>query len=130
MRHDRVFPAHPDQIATIRDWASSVLPEWLPPAKFDDVRLVLTELATNSCLHSTSPCIHISIATRPGRLAVTVRDFGPRTTTAAAPPGDDPLAENGRGQKIVYALARRVWRRSRHGGQATTAVLHLPRRPR
>ncbi|MCI0688236.1 MAG: ATP-binding protein [Sporichthyaceae bacterium] len=129
MRHDRVFPAHPDQISAIRDWAGLVLPSWLPPTTFDDVRLVVTELATNSCRHSTSPCIHVSICTRPGRLIVTVRDFGPPATTSRGLPPDDPLAEGGRGQRIVHALTRQVRRRTRHAGRTTTAVLDLPHRP-
>ncbi len=127
MRRARVFPAHPDQMPAIRTWARSVLPSWIPPPTVHDALLVVTELATNSCRHSTSPCVHITLNVRARRLAITVRDFGGHT--AATPtPVDDPMAENGRGTSIVRALAHRMQQRSRPAGHTVTAVLPVSRR--
>jgi PAS domain S-box-containing protein len=78
----------------------------LRPETLEDLKLLATELVTNSCLHGAADepiALELEVADGVVRLAVT--DGGSGFEAVVQP--SDPLAESGRGLYIVEALADR-----------------------
>ena len=97
----------------------------MSPDRLDDLRLVVSELVTNSVLHSGKPArdwVDMDVDVRPGRVRVEVVDHG-RGFDAEAKRAS--THETGRGLTIVQKLADR-WG-SRHTSTTTVwAELALP----
>jgi anti-sigma regulatory factor (Ser/Thr protein kinase) len=70
----------------------------------DDLSLVVSELATNACVHAKTPFTLSLARTGVSTIMVEVADEDPRSPTVSVPPLD---AWSGRGLPIVVALARR-----------------------
>jgi len=108
LAHERAFPGAPERVADVRAWTLSCLPPGCPRA--DDVALVVSELATNAVLHSTSGAPHGRFTVRAevepgstseaGAVALTCTDQGPALVPAARGEG-----EYQRGLTLVRELA-------------------------
>lgn len=98
----REFPGQPKAVGEARAWVLTCLPDGCPRA--DDVALVVSELATNTVLHTASGApggtFRVRLEVESGAVAVTVIDQGATLTPALRGPG-----EYGRGLDIVAALA-------------------------
>lgn len=105
LRWRRVFPGEAAQIGELRKWLAEMLPEC---GARDDVVAVAVELATNAVRHTGSG--------RGGLFAVEIGWYmrAVRATVAdqGAPSGprliDDPMADNGRGLRMVHELSSRT----------------------
>jgi len=102
---ERVFPGEAEQVAAVRRWITSLLPDC--PSRGDLV-LVASELAGNAVRHSASGqggtfAVHVTWGG--GAVLVAVDDAGgpgqPRVV-------DDRLAEGGRGLLVVRELSARM----------------------
>jgi serine/threonine-protein kinase RsbW len=99
----RVFPGEAEQVAAVRRWITSLLPDC--PSRGDLV-LVASELAGNAVRHSSSG--------RGGRFAVEIvwdaAAVHVAVSDGGAPSGprvvDDPGQENGRGLLVIQGLSR------------------------
>jgi anti-sigma regulatory factor (Ser/Thr protein kinase) len=97
-----VFPGHERELAALRRWLASLLPE--SPAR-DDVYSVATELSSNAIKHTASG--------HGGWFAVEVTWSGPVVRVAVADSGaateprviEDPDSEHGRGLLVVRELS-------------------------
>ncbi|SRR6266568_1889155 len=105
LRWRRLFPSEERQLAALRRWLASLLPQC--PAR-DEVALVANELASNAIRHSASG--------RGGQLAVEVTWRGNVVRVAVADSGgpaephviDDPASEHGWGLLLVRGLSART----------------------
>jgi len=91
--------------AAARAAVGDTLARWGLNGAAADVMLMVSELATNACMHGVPP-VTVRVEVRPGpagkELACEVTDTGPgMPAPAAAVPG----AEHGRGLAVVAALA-------------------------
>jgi anti-sigma regulatory factor (Ser/Thr protein kinase) len=86
------------EIGAARAFASSAAMALGFPS--DDVALVVSELATNACVHAHSP-FTVSVSLTGSRLTVEVADCDPRTPVKGEP---SPVALSGRGLLIVDTL--------------------------
>ncbi|GAB3699542.1 hypothetical protein GCM10027589_59740 [Actinocorallia lasiicapitis] len=104
---ERSFPGQIDQIAHARRWLTSLLgPEH---AAADDAVLLLSEVFTNSCLHSRSGApggrVRVEVAITARHVRVEVTDAGgPRLPRRSD--GHDPDAESERGLWLLDMLAK------------------------
>jgi hypothetical protein len=101
----REFPGDAQQLAEVRRWLASLLPE--SPAR-DDLALVATELGSNAILYTSSGQgggFAVEVTWSRGVVRVAVIDGG-----AAGGPRvvDDPLGEHGRGLRAVRGLSERM----------------------
>jgi anti-sigma regulatory factor (Ser/Thr protein kinase) len=102
---ERVFPGMAEQVAVVRRWISSLLPDCPPRA---DLVLVASELAGNAIRHTASGhggTFAVRVAWSGETAMVTVDDAGgpgePRVV-------DDPAAEGGRGLLVVRELSAQM----------------------
>ena len=79
-------------------------------AAADDAALVLSELATNAVLHARSP-FSVVVRAEPSVLHISVEDLAP---VGPMPGAEGPMAESGRGLRLVAAVS------SRYGVEAVT----------
>jgi anti-sigma regulatory factor (Ser/Thr protein kinase) len=104
-RGSRVFPGGPDQLGVLRRWIEDLFP---PSLVRDDLIEVACELAGNAICHTRSGDggkFEVRVECMPGVLSVTVADDGGESEPQLVV---DPLAEHGRGLRIVHALSARV----------------------
>lgn len=109
-RWRRVFPGEERQLAVLRRWLASLLPEG--PAR-DDVATVANELASNAVKHTASGrggTFAVEIAAHESVVRVAVADLGAPTSPRVI---DDLAAENGRGLLLASGLSVRT---GMHGG--------------
>jgi hypothetical protein len=105
-RWRRVFPGEARQLAALRRWLSSLLPDC--PAR-DDVLSVATELGGNAIQHTDSGrdggWFAVEVTWQESAVQVAVADRG-----GAADPRviDDPAGERGRGLLLVRGLSLRT----------------------
>jgi hypothetical protein len=99
-----VFPGEERQLAALRRWLESLLPDC---AERDDLACVATELGANAISHTRSGrggCFAVEITCRPPEVRIAVADGGapgePRVI-------DDLDGENGRGLLVVQGLSLR-----------------------
>ena len=117
-RWRRVFPGEQSQLAALRQWLCSFLPDC---AARDDVISVATELGTNAVLHTATG--------RDGWFAVEVTWYGAVLRVAVADCGgfavpqmtSDPDGEHGRGLALVGGLALRAGFLGDHHGRLVWA---------
>jgi anti-sigma regulatory factor (Ser/Thr protein kinase) len=111
-------PARPTSVPTVRRFVDETLAAWGRTDLVDDVGLSVTELATNSTLHSRSPHFDVELTEVADGVRVAVVDTGTRPArsiasrvTAMPAPEDvaafDVEGMTGRGLFIVSALASR-----------------------
>ncbi|MFI6155058.1 ATP-binding protein [Kitasatospora sp. NPDC051170] len=129
------FPADRASIGSVRRWAQQVLPELgLDVPEFDDlagdVKLVLSELATNAVVHGCAGAGANAVLgaalglTEGGALRVCVGDPGPGRPVCRAADGE---AVGGRGLALVLAVADRFGVDSlAGGGKSVWAEFDLP----
>ena len=101
-------------IRTARD-AANVLAPHVPASTLDDVRLLTSELVTNSVKHAglgPTDWIRFRLVFQDGRVHVEVRDPGPGLGTAAV--DGDAMRESGWGLYLLEQISDR-WGTSRNG---------------
>ena len=105
MEITRTFDSSPAAPAMARH-SLDELARTIPSERMDDLRLIVSELVTNSVRHaglSGDDRIHMTVQVSPSRLRVEVANRGHGFTTQ--PPGES--AQDGRGLLIVDRLADR-----------------------
>ncbi|MEV2276923.1 ATP-binding protein [Nocardiopsis sp. NPDC049922] len=124
-----------DQVAQVRSWCRCGMR--MPAHRAFPVLLVVSELVTNAVVHtaSGSRCgrVRISMEILPGQVVlVGVTDDGPRTQRPITVPAlTDPVEDadpNGRGLRLVAALAEKWWWTGCPGGPLTVWALVDPDR--
>ncbi|MDP9841403.1 ATP-binding protein [Streptosporangium lutulentum] len=96
----------PESVAVARHRVRELLGEGHPAS--DDVVLLVSEVVTNSVVHSRSSGggrVAMTVAVGPEAVLVEVRDVGSGTSVPHV--RNDPEAENGRGMFLVDLLAAR-----------------------
>ena len=91
IRLDRELPAGPEAAREARNALSELAPH-VPARYFDDVRLLVTELVTNSLRHGAlgaGDAIHLIVQLEPATLRVEVRDPGSGFDVPAPPQTPD-----------------------------------------
>jgi anti-sigma regulatory factor (Ser/Thr protein kinase) len=91
IRLDRELPASPEAPREARKALSEIAPH-VPAHYFDDVRLLVTELVTNSLRHGAlgaGDAIHLVVQLEPATLRVEVRDPGSGFDVPAPPQTPD-----------------------------------------
>ncbi|MGW5863270.1 ATP-binding protein [Streptomyces sp. NPDC055239] len=107
---EREFAPHPSSVAEARTFVTDALSDWQLDGPLEDVRLCVSELATNAIKHGGAPerdaaphsDFRVKVALDDARVRVEVHD---RTQglPAARHPGTDE--SDGRGLLLVSALA-------------------------
>ncbi|MBX9395369.1 ATP-binding protein [Streptomyces sp. TRM72054] len=105
----RRFPRSRTSVHAAREFALETLTDWGCTDRLDDIRLCVSELATNALLHGVPPgreyCVSLSLDG--AVICLAVRDSGdrsilPRELASRTVEGDDC---SGRGLLLVQALA-------------------------
>lgn len=108
-----------------RTYVTSVLGQWgVPRDVTETLRLIVSELATNSVTHTCSPQITVTVMRTAREAAVSVADHGPSCRLGPQSAALD--ADHGRGLAIVAALASRWEQHQRGGGNTVRAGIDLP----
>ena len=111
---DLEFRPELSEIRIARD-AANVLAPHVPAATLDDVRLLTSELVTNSVKHAglgPTDRIHFRLVFEDGRVHVEVRDPGPGLGRGAIT--EDAMRESGWGLYLLEQISDR-WGTSRDG---------------
>jgi Histidine kinase-like ATPase domain len=137
LRWRRVVPGEDRQLAVLRRWLESLLPQC--PER-DDVAVVANELASNAVRHTASG--------RGGRLAVDITWYGQVVRVAVTDSGgpsvpqlsEEPAGQHGRGLLLVRGISARtgvcgdqrgrlIWADVPWGGTGATTVAASPPGP-
>ncbi|MEV0599691.1 ATP-binding protein [Streptomyces sp. NPDC050315] len=98
------FPRSRNSARAARDFAVSTLTDWSVTDRLEDIRLCVSELATNALLHGVPPgrefCVRLVSGS--GLVRIEVRDSGDGRVEAQ-PPDTDPCS--GRGLHLTQSLA-------------------------
>lgn len=97
-----VLVATPASASIARDFVRRHLLEHGLPFLVDDVRLVVSELATNALRHAQTP-FTVGLQGFAHSVVLTVHDWSPRRLVLTEP---SPLEMSGRGLSIVARLSR------------------------
>jgi anti-sigma regulatory factor (Ser/Thr protein kinase) len=104
VRRHRRFPHHETSVSAARTFAHEVLTGWGVTERLDDLRLCLSEVATNALLHARAAArgFEVCLTFDQDAVLLEVHDDG-----GGRPARQDPAAEdgNGRGLLLVDALA-------------------------
>ncbi|NKY15245.1 ATP-binding protein [Streptomyces somaliensis] len=121
------MPASPEAVPALRRFSRTVVRRWLLADHAEEaLAVIVTELVTNTVLHSGSQWVSLSIEVRGDTLTVEVLDGGSWKERAA--PRREPLDDRavcGRGLRLVDAYATRTVVRRVEAGTAVTAVVAL-----
>jgi serine/threonine-protein kinase RsbW len=128
------FPGTKERVAQARSWLRAMLEKFgIGEEAGENAVLVLSELATNSAVHSRSsgPHGHYLVRLRRGVnvLRVEVVDAGGRTEPRARRNGSphpfaaESLGEGGHGLALVEAFAIRWWTRGTEKGRTVGAEI-------
>lgn len=104
-----------------RHFVRDLLLEWGYPTAVDDASLAVTELIANAIKHANS-AVHVTVVVDHA-ITVSVRDRGPAMSRRRAPL---PMAENGRGLRIVAAVSAEWGMVEELGGKCLWFRLPLP----
>jgi hypothetical protein len=113
------FAPSPSEIGAARHFAQTAAEAW--GCASSDLSLVVSELATNACVHARSP-FTVSLRRHGSRVVVEVTDEDP-TPAVVGPPA---TGSSGRGMQIVAALACEWGVTGHHPGKSVWAVLDCP----
>jgi serine/threonine-protein kinase RsbW len=110
----RVFPGHQRELAVLRRWLSSLLPEC---SERDDLLSIATELGSNALQHTRSGqpggWFAVEVTWLSDVVQLAVADCGGQAEPRVI---DDPEAERGRGLLLVQGLSVSTgWTRDRFG---------------
>ena len=99
----RFFAPVPESVGQARDLSLCTLAAWDLEGRTDDVRLCVSELATNALTHSThcGPGFHLTMSAEEDIVRVEVHDASPHPPQLRRPTDDDI---SGRGLHIVAML--------------------------
>lgn len=100
--HGTGFEAEPASALRARDFVCLLLIEHDLPHLVDDMRLIVSELATNAMRHARTPFI-VTLQNTGASVLLTVEDGSPTVPALANRP--DPLDPGGRGLSIVAFLS-------------------------
>ena len=117
-RRSRMFPGEERQLAAMRRWLESVLPDC--PERHD-VAIVATELGSNAIRHTASGqdgWFAVDIVQNQSEVRVMVTDSGSSSQPKVIA---DPAAESGRGLLVVRGLAARTGISGDHRGHLVWA---------
>jgi anti-sigma regulatory factor (Ser/Thr protein kinase) len=108
--HETVLDAEPVSVAKARDFVSAHLLDHRLPQLADDVRLVVSELATNAMVHAGTP-FTVTLTGLERSVMLTVRDGSPLEPVPVPVPVPAPAAVHqldpgGRGLLIVDMVSR------------------------
>lgn len=118
VRWRRVFPGYERELAVMRHWLRSVLPDC--PVR-DDVIYIASELSANAVRHTASGrggCFAVEITCLVAAVRVAVADCGAKAGPRLI---EDPVSENGRGLHVVAGLAFRSGVSGDHRGRLVWA---------
>ncbi len=119
--------ADPRAVASARHFALSTLAAWgVDEDTVDSAILCLSELVTNTIIHSAGGC-QLRVVLDRGVLTTTVRDGGMGVVVDLASVAEDPLAVHGRGLQLVDALSTRWGSELDAGGMTVWFVLEPAR---
>ncbi|MFE0137139.1 ATP-binding protein [Streptomyces sp. NPDC059037] len=106
LSQQRRFPRHPRSVRAARAFALDALTTWGITERHDDIRLCVSELATNALLHGVPQGrefeLGLSISPADAELRVTVRDSGDGHPMPSTPTADDCT---GRGLHLARELS-------------------------
>ncbi len=94
------FSAEPASVGRARNFAVDALAAWGLRARADDVRLCVSELATNAVRHGNAldHCFTLSVSAEEDAVRVAVYDTGPGRPQPRRPSGSD---DSGRGLHLI-----------------------------
>ncbi|GHH69259.1 ATP-binding protein [Streptomyces sulfonofaciens] len=102
--NEKRFSAHPASVAHAREWVVGALARRDLLCRADDIRLCVSELATNAIAHTTTRrrrfAVHLAFAGE--ALRIEVHDTGDGNPHLRRPSADE---DHGRGLLLVAALA-------------------------
>ncbi|MFF3276932.1 ATP-binding protein [Streptomyces chrestomyceticus] len=100
----RSFPAAPESVGRARTFADRTLASWGLEARADDIRLCVSELATNAVIHGSVPGqgFTLTVTAEYDAVCIEVRDASPRRIQLRHPTSIDTT---GRGLHLVGALS-------------------------
>ncbi|MFD7919755.1 ATP-binding protein [Streptomyces sp. NPDC059740] len=100
----RFFDARPDSISQARTFTTEALAEWDLPDRVEDIRLCVSELATNAVVHGTVPGhgFLVKLAAEEEAVRMEVHDSRRQRPEARQAADTDT---SGRGLILVNALA-------------------------
>jgi anti-sigma regulatory factor (Ser/Thr protein kinase) len=123
----QTFPPGPESVRAARRFAGETVSAWAGEALEDDVRSVVTELATNAVLHARTPFV-VSLTLAGDRLRVAVADGSP--VRPRIPRHSRADATTGRGLGMVAQLALAWGVESWPGGVGAGSPAGPPAAPR
>ncbi|MFF1912055.1 ATP-binding protein [Streptomyces sp. NPDC058239] len=104
LSQQRRFPRRRTSVGASRDFVTGVLVEWELHPLVEDIKLCVSELATNALLHGAPPGREFCVGLHRGEelVRLEVRDSGPGQPAVQRPDDD---ACSGRGLHLVSELA-------------------------
>lgn len=118
-RRSRSFAPDASEVSAARHFVAAVLESW--GLEFEDLPLLVSELATNAVLHARSD-FEVSVEKVPGHLRVEVFDQNTRLPSFAVAPPD---AYSGRGLLLLRELAS-AWGVESHSDVGKTIWFEVP----
>jgi anti-sigma regulatory factor (Ser/Thr protein kinase) len=100
--HQIVLPSEPISAGLARDFVCQHLFAHRLPHLVEDVRLVVSELATNAVSHARTPFV-VTLSMTGGSVLLTLEDESPSVPVRSAP---DVMDMSGRGLMIVEVLSQ------------------------
>ncbi|MFZ3558202.1 ATP-binding protein [Streptomyces sp. BH055] len=106
---EKLFSHQPVSVGQARSFVAAALIDWEPDGRLDDVKVCVSELATNAIRHGSRSRVGggflVRVASRDARLRVEVHDSG--GNDEQPPYVKEPAADvdSGRGLYLVEALA-------------------------
>ncbi|WAL96090.1 ATP-binding protein [Streptomyces sp. Je 1-369] len=117
---EKRFSRHPVSVGQARSFVAAALTGWQPEDRLDDVKVCVSELATNAIRHSSvGRGFLVRVASRDERLRVEVRDGGGDDGQAPYVKESAADVDSGRGLYLVATLAD-DWGVNRHEGPGRT----------
>ena len=121
MKAERHFPNSARSVAGARRFVSESLSD-LPPDALDELTLMVSELATNSVIHTTTG-FRVTLNRTDHDVRIEVTDTGAGNPTMQTTP---PHGTHGRGLQIVDSLANNWGITRQHEGDGRTVWITIP----
>ncbi|MET9593686.1 ATP-binding protein [Streptomyces sp. NPDC006516] len=128
LSQQRRFARRKTSVRASRDFVTDVLTEWRLTPLIEDMRLCVSELATNALLHGAPPGreFAVQLSTTDDLVRLEVRDSGDGTPVCRQP---DSASCSGRGLHIAHQLAAELGVRHHTVGKTVWAVFKKPSTP-